>query len=235
MKFGRPRLSWPNFFGPDAGKRDGYPFSYEVLASCNKPEEYAPIVKVKTVSVFSSPFSPNLKALAAFFAINLMISAATADDQPNIPKSSWEQHREGIALAITLTSQTGADDGEHAVHIYIKNTSAIDKKIIDGDIDHGMELYYLNDSGVKVPLHNYHPIQSELEMIERNPKKKDVLIKPNEIVSRSVNINSSDLLLLKTHPVICRFFICDLGTNQQSTIESSPRQLTEIVETPPNK
>jgi hypothetical protein len=152
-----------------------------------------------------------------------------------IPEDSWEQHPEGIALAMTLISQTGADDVEHAVHIYIKNTSTIDKKLMDGNIDHGMEIYYLNDSGAKVPLHNYHPIQSELNMIEGNPKKKDVIIKPNEIVSRSVNINSSDLLLFKTHPVICRFFICDLGANQQSTIESSPRRLTEIVETPPTK
>src|ERR1700728_1167499 len=99
------------------------------------------------------------KMLAIIFAVHTVISTATADDlsfgQPNISIASWEQHSEGVALALTLNTQTEKGVHKSVINVYIKNTSDTNKTFIVSGADSGIRIYYIDGQGAQVTLHNY--------------------------------------------------------------------------------
>src|ERR1700683_5337235 len=98
------------------------------------------------------------KSLAIIFVMNIVISNATANEmsfcQPDFPASLWEQHPEGIALAMTLSTRTENGVESNAIHVYIKNTSPTVKDFPPRGSDWGIEIYYIDGHGAQVPLHD---------------------------------------------------------------------------------
>ena len=156
------------------------------------------------------------KLAMVVFAMALSIfteTLAQSNGQLNIPAALWEQHPEGIALALFLSTQ---DVQKKAIQVYIQNTSNTDKYLIVSGIDSGIQIYYIDATGAQVPLHNYSD-----NMLNR----KSSLIKPGETLTRRILLTPDELVLIQTHPIKCNFIIHDPATEKYSKIESTPKML----------
>jgi hypothetical protein len=106
-----------------------------------------------------------LKALATLFLINIVLPVVKADDlsfsHAKIPASQWEQYPEGISLALVLTRriEAGLHINKPLIKVYIKNMSDTVINFPAHGKDYGIELYYTDSNGSKVPLHDYRQKQ----------------------------------------------------------------------------
>src|ERR1700683_2136817 len=163
-----------------------------------------------------------LKMLTTLLMVNRMLPEVNADDlsfgEPKLPASQWEQHSDGIALAIIPTRRIDKEYyiNKPIINIYIKNTSNSIKNFPAHGMDFGIELYYINSNGFKVPLHDY----SQKQFFSMN--LGNIPIQPGATLLVPIDISEKEALLLKTVPVECRIELSDPATNQSFTIESSP-------------
>jgi hypothetical protein len=160
------------------------------------------------------------------FGNRIAIAQEPLTKQPNIPASSWEQHPEGIALAINLITQTETGNQESFVQVYIKNLSSASIQVIDSEIDFGIEVYYLDGQGTEIPLHNYHPDPDESTY---HRKMRHIVIGPSDVILRTVRLTPDELVVIKAHLSKCSFIIYDPTNKRQFAIESSPKYLTETA------
>lgn len=163
--------------------------------------------------------------LAIGLALSLVTLSAIADlsfNAPHIPASSWEQHPQGIALAVTLANRTHNGSQKHYVVVYIKNTSASDKYFSEMNDISRLELSYVNDSGAEVPLRTYNYDHPDGIVLMNVPP---YAIKPGEILSRKIELTPDELALVKAHPVQCSFFISDQQVDKGYKVESAPKML----------
>ena len=137
-----------------------------------------------------------------------------------LPSSAWEQHPEGISLAVTLTAQLPSGAPGSAIVIYLKNTSTTEWDVMNGEVDHGVEIYYLDGNGVRTPLHNY-----PADAAARSLKMRNLIVKPDQVTNRAVNLTPAELETVKSHPVVCRIRIFSPSAAKLYTIESKPKTL----------
>ncbi len=161
-----------------------------------------------------------MNQIPVFIALLLFVFAPLSA-QSNIPTSAWEQHPEGVALAMTSTTNTDNGAQKGAISVYIKNTSDLTKyyKGPDGfNLD--MQIFYMDDHGEQIPLrdYNWRGCSSTLSPA----------IKPGKILSRTVDLNPNEFALIQGRLIKCRvciFVIADSKIQQRYLIESLPRKL----------
>jgi len=108
------------------------------------------------------------KLVMVFFSINAVVAITTANEEtlrqpPNISSSLWEKHSEaGVALAVCIGTKTEQGVQKKFVKICIKNISNTDKFISSYGADSGMEVYYIDDKGVQIPLRDYRMMERKV-------------------------------------------------------------------------
>ena len=175
-----------------------------------------------------------LKLAVIVFVTNLLPFISNADDEglappnvvANIPVNSWEQHAQGVSVALDLVEWIDENGGyqRRAIKVYIKNTSNIDKYLMDAGIDFGIQIIYINEQNSQSSLHNIdllHP--SGLRVVPF------AVIKPGQVLVCTIELEQNELDLLKAHAVKCVFFISNQGlhldTADRDKIETSPVML----------
>jgi len=155
--------------------------------------------------------------LALLFVIITFIFTVMAKSDPDIPTGSWDQHSEGVAIALIWK--------EHDVIAHVKNTSTSLKQLMSMGSNTYVKLFYIDAQGAAIPFGD-HPFYNDAR--DDDSKEQGALdIAPGAVVSRPVAITSAEATLLKTHPVVCTVLIYDPATKQKSTVTSSPKLLTE--------
>ena len=166
-------------------------------------------------------------SLAIFFTLNLTALTVPANDvfycQPNVPAGLWEQHPEGVVVAVIFTYPPNDPLTNTSLSVYIKNTSTTAKLFDRNDYDSGVKVFYIDASGAKVPLHDYTVPSAHLS------KKLPFTIEPGTTICVRIGLNLQSYSLLKTHPVMCSFTIYDPTTKQRGLIETSPKILGKMA------
>jgi len=166
----------------------------------------------------------SLKSWAILFVMSMVISTAPADDKPNIPASAWEQHPEGVALAMILVTQTENGTQKGAIKVYVKNTSSGIKYLPDNINDWAVQIFYIDNKGKHVPLRDYSAEQRPRTFtMPAMPDSR--LYQPGEIGIRTIDLSPSELAVVKKYPVICHFYFGDVQIGRFNPIESSPKML----------
>jgi hypothetical protein len=144
---------------------------------------------------------------------------------PNIPATQWEQHPGGIATAIILSRDTDKNGDHHIASVYIKNDSKKAVAYSRNEADSGINLLYISSKNIKVPLHNY---TSSFDLYGGS-RLSDITIKPGSTLLITINLTSSDVALLGKNRCQYALNTIDPSTGASTAIESSPKQLTEVV------
>lgn len=167
-----------------------------------------------TPSLRNIPMKPTFKCLVLFFVANLLISTITANCQSIVHANSWEQLSQGIAIAIGQT--------DSRVTISVKNTSDTRKELIRQKTGAPVQLFYIDDQGAQVPLGDHEPPGPHGD---RRPGPIGLPADGQVATSMAIHITSDELVLIKTHQVLCSVLVNDPATKQQYTITSSPKIL----------
>jgi hypothetical protein len=162
-----------------------------------------------------------VKSLAILFAANMVFSAAVADNQTNLPAGAWEQHPEGIALALRLTTTTHPAGQANAISISIKNISKTPKQFSRFAAESGIQIFYLKKPGAPIPLGTDSVLIYHAAIYDSGP----VAILPNATLVRVVKLTSKELVSVKSYPVKCIIRISDPTEKKDYKIESSPKML----------
>jgi hypothetical protein len=138
---------------------------------------------------------------------------------PNIPGGAWEQHTEGVALAIvfTVTTENGTEKG--TIKVYIKNTSGTTKYLPGNINDRAVQIFYIDNEGRCVPLRDYSLKVPPIFTMPAMPDSR--LYQAGELGIRTVDLSPTELALVKKYPVQCRFHISDSKIGGYKLIESS--------------
>ncbi|MCE0497101.1 MAG: hypothetical protein LV481_04055 [Methylacidiphilales bacterium] len=147
--------------------------------------------------------------------MNMAALIAKADDQPNIPASSWEQHPEGVALALMLTKGIGNDSQSIYLRLFVKNTSDNPVPLMGGPA----VFFYLDSSGNPVNLGN----NSEDDIIENFQRWK--VIAPGKIRSTETEVTTAEVAVIKANTVKCKILLLDRATHKEVPVVGSPQLL----------
>lgn len=128
---------------------------------------------------------------------------------------SWEKLPHGIELAITLKGSFLAAD--------VKSTSSATLKIV-GEGHHLVRFFYIDLNHAKVPLTD----KSDVSDISASKVSGSALIPKTgkTPLHLQIELNSDELVAIKTYPVLCRFTVLDASTRQYFTLESTPKMLS---------
>jgi hypothetical protein len=166
---------------------------------------------------------PILNYLLVVLLLNVSGLWATAQ-VPQIPDNAWQQHPEGVALALMLSKGRGNDAQSIYLNLYVKNTSNNPVSMMGGPAI----FFYLDSSGKPVSLGNHaHPDQPWKDAIERNQRFK--VIPPGKIRSTGTDVTTAEVALIKTHTVQCKIILVDPATQKEVAVVGSPQL---IIETP---
>jgi hypothetical protein len=134
---------------------------------------------------------------------------------PELPQKAWEQHREGIAVAILAVTDAESIPPKYSISAFLKNTSSTDKYFAGFDGTHrDFEIFYTDDNGNQTPLRDYRQPDIIQKMLECP------VIKPGATLSLTVGLTPPEIVLLKGRLVRCAFSMFGLGTH--FGVESSP-------------
>ena len=151
--------------------------------------------------------------------LNITGLLATAQE-PQIPANAWEQHPEGVALALMLIKGIGNDSQSIYLKLYVKNTSNNPVPMMGEPAI----FFYLDSSGNPVTLgHHGHPNQPWKDVIESNQRLR--IISPGEIRPTGTEVTAAEVALIKTHTVHCKILLIAPATQKEVPIVGSPQLL----------
>jgi hypothetical protein len=153
--------------------------------------------------------------LAIAFALNVVALTATADEQLNIPANAWEQHPEGVALALILTKGIENDAQSIYLRLYVKNTSDNPVPLMGGPA----VFFYVDGSGKTVILAN----NSDDNLIENFQRWK--VIAPGKIRSTDIEVTTAEVAVIKANTVKCKILLLDRATHKEVPVVGSPQLL----------
>jgi hypothetical protein len=131
-----------------------------------------------------------------------------------IPESAWEQHPEGLALALFLKTTTVEGQEKDTIRVFMKNTSTTLKRYVGPDLYNvAVEIFYENNEGKQVPLRDYSPPSGT----PLPPPE----IKPGAIFLRTVDLTPDELTLIKTHRISAHISITDDAGKQNYYLQSA--------------
>jgi len=159
--------------------------------------------------------------LLVVLLLNITGFLATAQEEPKIPANAWEQHPQGVALALMLTKGVGNDSQSIYLKLYVKNTSNIPEALMGRA---SAIFFYLDSSGKPVILgHHGHPNQPWKDVIENNPRWR--IIPPGEIRSTGAEVTAAEVVLIKTYTIQCKILLIDPATQKEVPVVGSPQLL----------
>ena len=172
-----------------------------------------------------------LNTFATIFIFRLASYCAIADappDQPSMPPKLGESLTGVVDFAATLTGEKGKP--ESMIKVYIKNISTSALSLIDSSrTDQGFLFFTVDSKGGKHLLHDHDPHHGKgtrLQQIAASMESNWVEeIGPNETISRTISISTTDLALIKSRAIQCSFSIINPNTGQLYRINSSPKML----------
>ena len=160
-----------------------------------------------------------------FLAVLSFSTFFAAAEEPPIPPSAWEQHPEGVALALVLTSGTDGGLQVSYLRLYVKNTSDTAKYLVTQSHGVAAQFFYVGANGNQVILGNHdHPGHPEKDLIESNQRLRVIL--PGKIRSTGTEVTADEVALMKTQTVRCKIYINDPTTKQDVPITGAPQLLT---------
>jgi hypothetical protein len=158
--------------------------------------------------------------------IESIITSAVADDKPSPAPVSWENHSEGVALALSLVSSKGRSQGEEdGIQVLVKNTSTSQLYFAFSSHDKGCRIFYVDSQGARIPIHE-------------GPQNKDIPpttsatipplpLSPGQILTEVVELRTpNELALVRAHPVFCRLRVSENEIGGYKIIESTPKILS---------
>jgi hypothetical protein len=156
-----------------------------------------------------------MKAVVLLF---LVMALNLFPNQLPVPSNQWEQHKEGVALAVSSATQVKHVLSIHTIQVIIKNTSTTPLCFVGVDAaNEEFEIYYQNEQGMDVPLRDY-----VRNFAARAPP---IEIKSGEALTREVELTSGEHGLIKGDKVKCRISIYGEVSKRHFSIESSPKVL----------
>jgi len=131
---------------------------------------------------------------------------------PEIPASAWEQHPEGVAVAMLLS----APPEKAALNVYTKNVSETDK-LLYSRTDAEIRIYYINDAKARIPL----------RACDDDPLSYsgNYIIKKGQVHSETITLTSDESAAVRAHPVSCSFGVYDMILKKGFMISSAPNLL----------
>ena len=158
-----------------------------------------------------------------YIVVLLIISFTSflAAQEPKIPDGAWEQHQEGVALALALTNGRGTD--EHSIYLvlYIKNTSQTAVGLVNPGA--GPIFFYLDRKGKPITVgHHGHPDQPWKD-IEANFQRLRIVL-PGKMIrtGATVTVAEADLLRSRKINVQCKIALENMTTGDGMTVVGSP-------------
>jgi hypothetical protein len=149
---------------------------------------------------------------------------ATAQEESQIPATAWEQHPEGVALALMLTKGIGNDAQSIYLKLFVKNTSNSSESLATQSRGASALFFYLDSSGRAVTLGNHdHPDQPWKDEIESNPRWRIIL--PGKIIPTGTDVTAAEVAVIKANKVKCKILLIDPATQKQTVIVGSPQLL----------
>ena len=151
----------------------------------------------------------------------LLLGVGSLFAEPQIPDSAWEQHPEGIAVAMTFSSHNENNVQKNVITIYMKNTSNLSAYYVGTEGFHReVALFLVDKAGEETPLRDYSP----------QPGSKILApeIKPGETLSRTVDLSPEEMALIKGHPIKCRLNFLNISENKivkHYAVKSTPKVL----------
>ena len=166
-----------------------------------------------------------MKSTWSYLLVVLLLSItglwATAQEESQIPATAWEQHPEGVALALMLTKGIGNDAQSIYLKLYVKNTSKNPEALMGRA---WAIFFYLDSSGNPVTLgHHGHPNQPWKDVIESNQRLR--IISPGEIRATGAEVTAAEVTLIKTHTIQCKILLIDPATQKEVAVVGSPQLL----------
>lgn len=159
-----------------------------------------------------------------FSIIIVSIAIPISKAESTLPPSLSEHLAVGIDVAMDLISRDKTDSQKSEVRVFIKNTSTDKMLLVDGEVDHGVKIYYIGEQNVPVPLHPQRS-QDDLELYQSTLKMKDVVLISDNVLIRTVKLTSDESKLVKKYSVYCAFSINDVTLNKTYDLKSSPKML----------
>ena len=158
---------------------------------------------------------PVLNYLLVALLLNVSGLLATAQEESQIPAAAWEQHPEGVALALMLTKGIGNDAQSIYLRLYVKNTSDNPVPLMGGPA----VFFYLDGSGNTVILAN----NAEDDIIENFQRWK--VIAPGKIRSTDIEVTTAEVAVIKANTVKCKILLLDRATHKEVPVVGSPELL----------
>jgi hypothetical protein len=159
--------------------------------------------------------------LLVILLLNITGLGATAQEEPQIPANAWEQHPEGVALALVLTKGIGNDAQSIYLKLYVKNTSNNPEAIMGRG---PATFFYLDSSGNPVNLGHYGHANQPWKDFNENSQRWRV-IPPGKITSTGTEVTAADVALIKTNTVKCKILLIDPATSKEVVVVGSPQLL----------
>ena len=162
-----------------------------------------------------------LNYLLVALLLNVTGLWATAQEESQIPATAWEQHPEGVALALMLTKGIGNDAQSIYLKLYVKNTSTNPVALMGRA---SAIFYYLDSNGKPVNLgHHGHPNEPWKDVIEGNPRWR--VIPPGKIGSTGAEVTAAEVAVIKANTIKCKVLLIDPATQKQTAVVGSPQLL----------
>ena|ERR1700722_9412460 len=143
----------------------------------------------------------------------------TGFDPSHTPEILFDNTPSGMAIALTLKSRIEKGVNIYFIRLYLRNTTKSDIYYSSHPSNIRIELYYINDNGVQIPLRHYqYPMTAYSNAFYPIP--------PGYTFSRDIILGSNELKLVQSHPIICSCIVFGSGSTLIK-VASSPKLLKE--------
>ena len=207
-----------------------------------------------------------MKPLYHFLAYALLFSLgflpvkadAPSDEQQlvqQIPASAWENHPEGISVALEYISKYEYSS-RGAIALFIRNTSSTNKEFIRNDFSamngHTINVYYIDDKGVETILnalnipkptippgtppeearHIEELAKLSLSWGSRQSPPDPIKIEPAGTIVQYEPLASDEVAQVTKHFIKCIIHMRDPVTKKDFFITATPKLMTEEKPSP---
>jgi hypothetical protein len=153
---------------------------------------------------------------------SIVLALAQGDleiDSSRIPSNAFEITSSGVGIGFSLKEIVEKGGKKLFFLLYLKNETQSDLYYHKHPAISQIEIYYINSSGLKVPLRDYQYANS----IEIN--SSPLIIGPGHTLLIRIPLKDDDLKVLLTHQVFCSCYVFEGGTKMIKVV-SSPKNLT---------
>ena len=158
------------------------------------------------------------KLLSVVLTSSVFVGTIRAGGGNKIPQGTWEQHLEGISVAVLLSHQNQNGSPGNTLKVYIKNNRTDLIEFLGGGEGKGIKVHYTTTGGVEVPLW-----QSQLSRSISNAVTGPEKFPPGDTILKMLDLTEDKAAKIRGAPIECEFGIRDPKKNKGYLIKTTAR------------